>query len=163
MERLYYILAIIVCWSFPSVPRFLFVDGGLLIGVINFLIFFVYLPAFINKRVGTQEKEKKTTALALVKSRVEFTTRDRRMSSLVQKGNKYSDDENWALLFAYRRNPADLSCPRGCSKGSVEVLGFIGHTVDGGWVDPSTPDQRDYAVCLYCHQCKGSGGLVMSQ
>ena len=78
---------------------------------------------------------------------------------LPQPQGPFTDAEALELLLAYRRNPADVPCPR-CGPNTVEVLAFIEPEVDPGGFATVTDPEGEYAVAVYCHSCERAIGIL---
>lgn len=73
----------------------------------------------------------------------------------------FSDTDALYLMMAYRRNPADVPCPK-CGPGEIEVLAFIEPSLDKDNYAQIRDPNGEYAAALYCHKCKRSIGILIS-
>ncbi len=75
--------------------------------------------------------------------------------------SEFSSAEGLALALNYLSDPADVPCPT-CGPGTMEVVAYLdADGIEDGVVRASSPE-GDYAVFLYCHECKRAAALDLS-
>lgn len=75
---------------------------------------------------------------------------------------QFQDYEALEFILEYRTDPSDLHCPRCGPKETMEVLAFIQHEIDSEGCATITEPEGEYAAAIYCHKCKRSIGLKMT-